>query len=83
MKHSRRTGDVMLRCYECALQDKVEEAVAICIMCGKGMCMEHAMRVDLPIWTGGYPAPVKILQKGLPRFICRECADVLMPGACE
>lgn len=73
----------MLKCYECAINDVTEEAVAMCIMCGKGMCMEHAKRVDLPIWQGGYPAPVKILKKGLPRFICQECADVLMPGACE
>ncbi len=73
----------MLKCYECATNDVTEEAVAICIMCGKGMCMEHGKRVDLPIWQGGYPAPVKVLKKGLPRFICQECADVLMPGACE
>ncbi len=73
----------MLKCYECAINDVTEEAVAMCIMCGKGLCMEHAKRVDLPIWQGGYPTPVKVLKKGLPRFICRECADVLMPGACE
>ena len=73
----------MLKCYECATNDVTEEAIAICIMCGKGLCMEHAKRVDLPIWQGGYPTPVKILKKGLPRFICQECADVLMPGGCE
>lgn len=73
----------MLKCYECTLKRVKEEAVAICIMCGKGMCMEHAKRVDLPIWEGGYPTPVKILKKGLPRFICEECAEVLLPGACE
>ena len=73
----------MLKCYECAKNDSTEEAVALCIMCGKGLCMEHAKRVDLPIWQGGYPVPVKILKKGLPRFICQECADILMPGACE
>lgn len=73
----------MLKCYECAINGVTEEAVAICIMCGKGMCMEHAKRVDLPIWQGGYPTPVKVLKKGLPRFICQECAEVLMPGACE
>lgn len=74
---------VMLKCYECAKNDSAEEAVALCIMCGKGLCMEHAKRVDLPIWTGGYPAPVKMLKKGLPRFVCSECGNILMPGACE
>jgi hypothetical protein len=73
----------MLRCYECAEKESVEEAVALCIMCGKGLCMEHSHRIDLPIWEGGYPAPVKLLKKGLPRFVCRECGNILMPGACE
>ncbi len=83
MKHLRRTGDIMLRCYECALKDETEEAVAICIMCGKGICMGHAHRIDLPIWEGGYPIPVKVLKKGLPRFVCSDCGNILMPGACE
>ncbi len=73
----------MLKCYECATNDATEEAIAICIMCGKGLCMEHAKRVDLPIWEGGYPTPVKVMKKGLPRFVCHECAEILMPGACE
>ena len=73
----------MLKCYECAENGDTEEAVAMCIMCGKGLCMEHAKRIDLPIWQGGYPAPVKVLKKGLPRFVCRECGNILMPGACE
>ncbi len=47
------------------------------------MCLEHAKRVDLPIWEGGYPAPVRILKKGLPRFVCSDCGNILMPGACE
>lgn len=53
----------MLRCFECARNETVEESVAICIMCGKGLCMGHAHRIDLPIWEGGYPAPVRILKK--------------------
>lgn len=73
----------MLRCYECATSDAKEEAVSICIMCGKGLCMEHAKRIDLAIWEGGYPAPVKILKKSLPRFVCRDCGNVLVPGGCE
>jgi len=74
---------VMLKCYQCAKEGVEEEAVAVCIMCGMGLCMEHAIRADLPIWEGGYPIPVRILKKGLPRFICSYCRDVLFPGACE
>jgi len=73
----------MLKCYLCAENDVKNEAVSVCIMCGMGLCIEHARRVDLPIWEGGYPAPVKILKKGLPRFVCSDCGNILMPGACE
>jgi len=73
----------MLKCYECAENRTDEEAVSVCIMCGMGLCMEHAKRIDLPIRVGGYPAPVKILKKGLPRFVCRECGNILLPGSCE
>lgn len=73
----------MLKCYLCAESGSDEEAVAVCIMCGMGLCMGHAKRIDLPIWEGGYPAPVKILKKGLPRFVCSDCGNILLPGACE
>ncbi len=74
---------IMLKCYECAESGSAEEAVSICIMCGMGLCMEHAKRIDLPIWEGNYPAPVKMLKKGLPRFVCRDCGNILLPGSCE
>lgn len=73
----------MLKCYQCAENGVDEEAVAVCIMCGMGLCMEHAIMADLPIWEGGYPAPVKVLKKGLPRILCSYCRDILFPGACE
>lgn len=69
--------------YICAKMGKNTDAVAVCIVCGMGVCMEHAKRVDLPIWEGGYPVPVKMLKKGLPRFVCADCGNVLVPGACE
>ncbi len=76
---------VMLKCYQCAETDKTEEAVAVCIVCGMALCADHANRVDLPIWEGGYPAPTptKIKEKGLPRFMCSYCRDVILSGACE
>jgi len=73
----------MLKCYQCATNGTGEESVAICIMCGKGLCMNHANRIDLPIWEGGYPTPVKMMKKGLPRFVCSDCGNILLPGSCE
>ena len=28
----------MLKCYDCSEENKVNEAVGICIVCGKGLC---------------------------------------------
>ena len=65
-----------MRCYPCARQGKVEEAVAICIICGMGVCLDHALREELLVqdvidWGLGeerivYPHP-------LPRMVCPEC----------
>lgn len=63
----------MLKCYDCMEEGKDSEAVAICIVCGKGLCDEHARRMDLPIWSGINPAPAKVLKKELPRILCNYC----------
>jgi len=35
-----------MQCYMCAKASKQTEAVGICIVCGMGLCMEHAIRDD-------------------------------------
>ncbi len=65
----------MLKCFMCDENNKTEEAVAICIVCGMGLCMEHARRADLEIWEGHYPMPVKTMEKDLPRFLCEYCIE--------
>jgi hypothetical protein len=49
------------------------EAVAICIVCGMGLCLEHAIKEELEVWEGGYPFPAHKLKRTLPRFICIDC----------
>lgn len=63
----------MLKCYDCVEKDSETEAVSVCIVCGKGLCMEHTHRFDIPIWEGSYPMPVKVMQKGLPKIMCEYC----------
>ncbi|MEN6293464.1 MAG: DUF2180 family protein, partial [Methanobacterium sp.] len=41
----------------CALEGKDSDAVAICIVCGMGLCMDHVIREDVEIWEGGFPFP--------------------------
>lgn len=72
----------MLKCYICDEKGVDEEAVVVCIVCGIGLCRDHARRVDLPISEGYYPMPVKTLKKGLPRFMCEECLEKVLPEAC-
>lgn len=67
----------MLRCYDCAEANKVNEAVGICIVCGKGLCTEHIKEVELPM-KGGYPMPHLTLKKDLPRMMCQECIDTTL-----
>ncbi len=45
---------------------------------------EHYKKCDDGIHEdGALSTKMKILKKGLPRFVCRECGNILMPGACE
>ncbi len=71
----------MLKCYDCMEEGKDSEAVAICIVCGKGLCIDHARRMDLPIRGATYPAPAKVLKKELPRIVCNYCIKQILVEA--
>jgi hypothetical protein len=62
-----------MKCYIDAMEGKDKDAVAICIVCGMALCMDHAIREDVTIWEGGYPFPSEKVKKSLPRFLCPEC----------
>ena len=64
-----------MKCYVCAREGKDTDAVAICIVCGMGVCMEHLVREEVEIWEGGYPFPSKKLKKTVPRILCQICYD--------
>lgn len=69
-------GGNPMKCYVCAKLGVDKDAVAICIVCGMGLCMGHAIKQELVVrdvvnWGLGeeridYPLP-------LPRFVCAEC----------
>jgi len=74
---------MMLKCYDCMQEAKENEAVSVCIVCGKGLCMEHVKVLEVPMKGGTYPLPHKMLKKGLPRMVCQECVDTILgPGFC-
>ena len=65
-----------MKCYECSKKGRSTDAVALCMVCGMGLCMDHAIRENLPVidiidWGFGkeeHRYPVDI-----PRFLCSEC----------
>lgn len=71
-----------MQCYMCAKAGKQTEAVGICIVCGMGLCMEHAIRDDVVLTATGQNVwahtqePIR-----LPRILCLECKQALeQPG---
>jgi len=69
-----------MKCYVCALEGKDSNAVAICIVCGMGLCMDHLVREDVEIWEGGFPFPSKKQETPLPKILCEECYKVYQSG---
>jgi len=64
----------MMKCYVCATLGKDADAVAVCIVCGMGLCMDHLVREEMDVWEGGYPFPAQKTGKKLPRILCPDCA---------
>ncbi|RLI75603.1 hypothetical protein DRO97_02925 [Archaeoglobales archaeon] len=62
-----------MKCYICAEEGKETDAVAICIVCGMGLCMDHLVREEMEVWKGDYPFPSKKLKKTIPRIVCQVC----------
>jgi hypothetical protein len=69
-----------MKCYVCAQEGRDTDAVAICIVCGMGVCMEHLVREEVEVWEGGYPFPSKKLKGKIPRILCQVCYSVYEKG---
>lgn len=65
-----------MKCYVCAKQGVDKDAVAICIVCGMGLCLGHAFKEELlvkDIINWGFGEERIEYPHTLPRFICAEC----------
>jgi hypothetical protein len=70
------TGGMAMKCYVCAKQGVDKDAVAICIVCGMGLCLGHAFKEELlvrDIIDWGFGEERIEYPHTLPRFICAEC----------
>lgn len=61
-----------MKCYPCAKTNQANEAVAVCSVCGKGLCLRHAVEKDLPLVqrVSGW------VDQSLVHILCEECAKV-------
>jgi hypothetical protein len=61
-----------MNCYPCARESKDSTAVATCSVCGKGLCLEHAVEKDLPLVqrVSGW------VDQSLVHILCAQCAKV-------
>ena len=59
-----------MKCYECAKQNKVTDAVSTCAICGKGLCMDHAHEVDV-----GKGSVSPWLSKASTAILCERDAE--------
>ncbi len=66
-----------LKCYLCAKMGKDTDAVAACIVCGMGVCMEHAIYEQTPVWKGDYPVRLEKDIEKMRRILCQPCHEAL------
>lgn len=55
-------------------EEKDTVAVCVCISCGKGLCMDHAKELELPV-TVGTPPDLKRLPNSMPHLVCNYCLN--------
>jgi hypothetical protein len=63
-------------CYDCMESGGAAEAVAICVLCGTGLCRDHLVCERLPVHeTVPYGLGERKHELPLPRrrFLCQEC----------
>ncbi len=66
-----------MKCYECAIVGKDTDAVGICIVCGRGVCKDHLIHEETPVWEGDYPIELKPDLEHIKRIVCLPCHDAL------
>ena len=62
-----------MQCFVDAKQGAAREAVAVCVECGAGLCMQHLIDEEMPLshppGLSGYPKRGRLI-------LCEECAAV-------
>lgn len=67
-----------MNCYDCHPRPAV--AVAVCQLCGKGLCHAHVLRFDRRVCqadTASLGLRLRSTGKTAPRLLCRECGEAV------
>jgi hypothetical protein len=70
-----------MKCYINEKEGKERDAVAVCVSCGMGTCMQHTVRREVEVWEGRYPLPSRKLPKKMPRMFYLDCSTACGEGA--
>ena len=66
-----------MKCYICAKMGKDTDAVAACIVCGMGVCMEHGINEQNQVRKGDYPVRLEKDIENMKRILCQPCHEAL------
>lgn len=70
-----------MKCYKCAQGGVETEAVGMCVVCGMGLCMEHARMTEVSFWeahllewqsVAGLGMESRVETK-VPKILCDLC----------
>jgi hypothetical protein len=70
-----------LKCYICNKEEKDTDAIAICIVCGIAVCVDHQVREQIPVtetYKWGLGEEEVTLPIALPRILCTWCYQALV-----
>jgi hypothetical protein len=70
-----------MNCYECDEKDR--PAVAVCQICGKGVCHEHCVCKERCLYehsSSGMAVQLRPTGKKVGMMVCSECAEALGPS---
>ena len=61
-----------MRCYTCSKETKNSEAVAVCSVCGKGLCPQHAKEREIPMTqhVSGWA------DQSAVHILCGDCSQI-------
>lgn len=67
-----KNREAVMRCYSCARSDQATEAVAVCSVCGRGLCMDHSTERNLPLVrrVSGWG------DRSLVHILCEDCSQM-------